>query len=349
MSTPMRTNFFKAEDSRNGRRAFTLVELLVSIVIIGVIMGLLITGLNAAGVFARKAASQQTVVAIENATTQFKTEFEFLPPLVYDGSDMGANATGRGAFSNTGPVFDQTFGRTTRKVATVYRAGAPQTRLFLQGSEVAGASSFDAAYRDARYSKFSIPFYVMGALGEQVDGIEGPGMVEPAPDGSWVGVGDAMSASSKRFEPFMDGGRSSASVKPEYVDPVEAGVLGGAVPSGAALSSRFALTDSNGVAFRYYRWIHEDNPQTTQDLNIPAILIDPLTLQSSFGNNSVDVTNGNSDLSGASWAIVGAGPDGLFGTEPVAVLREKVTGAGSLNEAQMRQKAMEDNLVRLGR
>lgn len=349
MNTPMHTNLFIADGGRNGRRAFTLVELLVSIVVIGVIMGLLITGLNAAGVFARTAASRQTVVAIKNATTQFNTEFGFIPPLVYDGSDMGGGATGHGAFSSIGPVFDQTFGRVTRKVATVYRAGAAETRAFLQGSEVAGAGSFDAAYRDARYSKFSIPFYVMGALGEQVDGVEGPGMVKPAPDGTWVGVGDAMAAGNKRFEPFMDGGRSAAHIEPEYVDSVEAGVLGGAVPNAAARANRLALVDSNGVAFRYYRWIHEDTVQNPRDLNIPAVLIDPLTLQSSFGNTSVDVTEGNAELRSASWAIVGAGPDGVFGTEPLDVLRQKLSGVSGASEAQVRQKAMQDNLVELGR
>ncbi|MCL4220631.1 MAG: type II secretion system GspH family protein [Phycisphaerales bacterium] len=329
-----------AGNRQSPRRAFTLVEVLVAIVVIGVLMALLITGLNAAGVFARKSADQQTLNSIATATTQFETTFDFLPPLVYDGAEMGAgSATSRGAFSNTGPVY--TAG--SRRLVNVYKMGDANARAFLMGSAVSAATP----YRDARYSKFSIPIYLMGSMPVDVDGVQGLGMVAPARDGSWAGVGDAMTVGSQQFEPFMEGGRTSARLSPNYFDPAEQSELGGG--SVTDRSNRDALVDRNGKAFRYYRWLHEDSVQRPGDLNIPAALIDPLILQSSLGDPTLDVTDGNAELRGATWALLGAGSDGLFGTEDIATLRDRLKAPSDMPEGLVRQKAMQDNLVRVGR
>lgn len=332
----------KARHNRRGRqRAFTLVEVLVTIIVIGTLLGLLITGLNHAGKLARKAAQRQTVASLKTATTQFESEFGFLPPLVYDGSEMGS-ATGRGTFSNAGPVY--TTGN--RTLVNVYRMGDANARAFLQRN--GGWANVAQPYVDSRYSKFTLPFYVMGALGQQVDGVEGLGMVAPKTDGSWAGVGDAMTNASKSYEPFMDGGKSSARINPNYNDAIESRELGGTDPGN--LSSRFALVDSGGKAFRFYRWLHEDTVQTPADLNIPAALVDPVTLQNSLPNNTqIDVTDGNAELRAAKWAIVGAGADGLFGTERIEDLRDKLKLPSDMPEVQVRQRAMEDNLVEYGR
>ncbi len=330
-----------AAGNRNTRvRGFTLVELLVSIVVIGVLAGLLITGLNAAGVFARTSAQQQTLNSIGQATTQFETTFGFAPPLVYDGAEMGSgSAMSRGAFSNNGPVY--TAG--VRRLVNVYKLGDANGRAFLMG----GSLNAGSPYQDARYSKFSIPIYLMGSMPADVDGIEGPGMVTPARDGSWAGVGDAMTSGSQQFAPFMDGGSTSARLSPGYFDPNEAAELGGSNPSN--MDNRDALVDGEGKAFRYYRWLHEDVVEEPGDLNIPAVLLDPLTVQAAMSDPSLDVTDGNAELRGASWALVGAGSDGLFGTEDIATLRDRLKKPDNMPEGLVRREAMKDNLVKVGR
>lgn len=330
-----------AAGNRNTRRrGFTLVELLVSIVVVGVLLGLLITGLNAAGLFARRSADQQTLNSIATATTQFETTFDFVPPLVYDGVEMGpGSALMRGAFSNAGPVY--TAG--PRRLVNVYKLGDASARSFLMGGSVNAGNP----YADARYSKFSIPIYLMGSMPADVDGVEGPGMVTPARDGSWKGVGDAMTSGDQPFDPFMEGGRTSARLSPNYFDPMEAAELGGSTPSN--MNNRDALVDRSGKAFRYYRWMHEDVVQEPGDLNIPAALVDPLILQASLSDSTVDVTEGDAELRGATWALLGAGGDGLFGTEEIATLRDRLNLPASMSEFQVRQKAMQDNLVRVGR
>lgn len=328
-----------AQDRRRAR-AFTLMELLVAIVVIGVLIALLITGLNAAGKFARKAAAQQTISALQAATNQFKDQFRFLPPLVHDGADMGiADPVARGAFDDTGPVYQDRYGRS---LVNVYKLGEQAGRDFLKGSTLPP----NQPYQDARYSKFSLPFYLMGALDASVDGVDGLGMVTPAADGSWVGVGDAMSTANKRFDPLMEGGQRSARIQPNYVDAAEIAELNGSNPTD--LTNRSALVDASGRAYRYYRWLHEDTVQNTADLNIPAILLDPITVKDAQGNPTIDVTDGNAELRSATWAIVGAGPNGLFGTEEIGYLRSKMSLPGRMSEVRVRQEAASDNLVGVG-
>ncbi|KAA0216977.1 MAG: type II secretion system protein [Leptolyngbya sp. PLA3] len=356
-----------ADNRQLSRRGFTLVELLVAIVVIGVLTGLLITGLNAAGVFARKSASQQTVVSLETGITQFESMFGFLPPLAYDGKEFGDSAhIGRGLVWQQFPagwIGQEPSGVSTsrqpvvivenpqagrRYFANVHMPGDPAAQQFLRGLAV-------ASYQDSRYSKFSLPYYLTGVLGAQVDGIEGTGMVEPARDGSWNGVGQAIGNTRKPVEAFVDAASESARVSPNYFDLLEWEEHHGAPPSAAeiaemrALPNRLAITDSNGKAFRYYQWLHDENPRDSSELNIPVVLLDPLTVQAAISNPSTDVTEGGTDLRSATWAIVGAGADGLFGTEEIATLRDRLNLPASMSEFQVRQKAMQDNLVRVGR
>ena len=93
----------------------------------------------------------------------------------------------------------------------------------------------------------------------------------------------------------------------------------------------------------------------TCQLNIPYVLLDDDALErlitAGAGNAAtIDVTGGNAELRGARWAIVGAGPDGLFGTEPFETLRANLdrpeTGT---TEADYRALAKQDNIVEVGR
>lgn len=334
----------KSGTSQGIGRGFTLIELLVAIIVIGTLVGLLIVGLNKASRFARQKAAQQTMSSLKAATTQFKAEFGFLPPLVYDGSDMGRNASQvqTESFSNAGPVYTDSFGRT---LINVYQLGNADTRSFLRGDFLA-PNGGNPDYRDPRYSKFSLSFYVAGALGEDVDGVEGPGMSKPLADGSWAGVGDVLGGGNKTFDAFMETGKSAARIERGYIDANEVAELEGTTPGD--LTNRLAIVDANGKAYRYYRWLPNQNPTNTLELNIPAVLLDPVIHRDALGDLTIDVTDGDVKLRSATWAIVGAGQNKVFGTEDIDELRDLLRMSSTAGEAIVRREAASDNIVEVG-
>ncbi len=328
-----------ARTTQGQRSAFTLIEVLVAIIVIGALVGLLIVGLTRAGRFARQKAAQQTLSSLKTATLQFKSEMGYLPPLVFDGSEMGGQA-GDGASSNAGPVHVDSL---SREIITVYQLGNTNARAFLRG-DFLGSGSPD--YDDPRYSKFSLPFYVVGALDAQVDGVDGPGMSKPLPDGAWAGVGDALGGSNKTYEPFMDTGTSASRIERQYTDPSEVAEHSGSTPGD--LNNRLALIDANGKAYRYYRWLPNQNPTNTLELNIPAVLLDPVLYRDALADPTIDVTDGDVKLRSASFAIIGAGQNKVFGTEDIDELRSIMSMPGSIAEAVVRRAAAADNIVEVG-
>jgi prepilin-type N-terminal cleavage/methylation domain-containing protein len=90
---PFRTPF------RHRRAAFTLIELLISITIIAVLIGLLLPAINAARRNARIAQVKAEVGALEGALAEFKNEYGDYPPSyirLYETSD-GWSGTGDNA------------------------------------------------------------------------------------------------------------------------------------------------------------------------------------------------------------------------------------------------------------
>ena len=324
-----------------GRAGFTIIELLVTVVVISALMGLLIVGLRKAAKYASGAAQKQTLSGLKQATIQFKSEFGFLPPLVFDGVEMNHGDIQDESFSNAGPVYVDSFGRS---LINVYQLGDDGARAFLRGDEL---DQNAPDYGDARYSKFSLPFYLGGVLGADVDGVEGPGMSKPLPDGSWAGVGDALGGGNKKYEPFLEMGKSSLRVERGYTEDAEIAEHGGSNP-GVDQPNRLALVDSKGKAYRYYRWLHDANPTNTLELNIPAVLLDPVLLRDAYNDPTIDVTDGDAKLRSATWAIVSAGQDGLFGTEDIVYLRDKLSAAASTADALVRREAASDNVVEVG-
>jgi prepilin-type N-terminal cleavage/methylation domain-containing protein len=249
-----------------------------------------------------------------------------------------------------------------------------------------GTSAVDPAnpWDDSRYSKHSLAIYLAGSLGSSVDGIDAAGMNRPKADGSFFGVGSEAATSRDRFEAYLDPTSTSIRGVANYVERLEFGEHGRTAPwsddaglNTARTARRFspALSDRYGRAYRYYRWESgrraslAANPSergviaTPADLNIPAVLADSVLVAKQAGlvgldandpsqPELVDVTAGNAKLRGATWAIVGAGPNGLFGNEEISEIAdafgESSAGMSALEQARLRERARADNIVEVG-
>lgn len=155
------------------RPAFTIIELSVSILVIAILIGLLLVGLNQLSRGAQQGAERANVIALRIAVESFKNDFGFAPPLVNDG------LTYPGATPATSPLMSMS----GRNFIDVYEPTDPSDVAFLQG---------ETGNPDLRFSIYSLPYYLVGVLDADYDGKDGPGFREPARDGTFRTVGGRL-------------------------------------------------------------------------------------------------------------------------------------------------------------
>lgn len=258
-----------------GWRGFTIIELVLTIAVIFVLMGLLLVGVRHIVGKSKETIDRAAVTALKQSVAHFRDEFKFLPPLVKDG------IAGGGGFPSVGPL------DTNTKQPVVYSPSNAADKTFLRTEiELVGLPATQSfTDSDPRFSIYSLPIYLMGVLdlhrsnsNVPVDGVEGPRFKAVKRDGTFEAAG-------KDYNPLYDPRNGKA------VFETQPG------------TGRFELRDSHGVAFRYYRWEKGDangRIVTAEDCNIPELVADP---------------DEDKDARGAEYAIVGAGPNGVFGDE----------------------------------
>ncbi|MFG0242390.1 MAG: type II secretion system protein [Phycisphaerales bacterium JB054] len=290
---------------------FTLIELLISVLIIGILIGLLLVGIRQAVSAANKTAGTQDMNSLNIAIQTFKNDWGFLPPLVKDGY-AGTPGAGQDPLVRVGS------GRNLHYNPNVYDLSNTVDLEFLQ----------DDSDPDYRFSVHSLAYYIMGALGEEADYIEGPGAKAPLPDGSFNQL------TNKTYEPLFD--PKTGKISQTSSDPTE---------------GRIVLQDARGNAYRYYRWEHATPSTPGYNANDP---IANVRLPNIFGSArlpGVSPASENMELRNAEYAIVAAGRDGVFGDIPVeskASIEEALGKSfGSPEEAE--DAARQDNIVEVGR
>lgn len=347
---------------RNGHHvaAFTLLEVLASIFVIIIMIGLLIVGLNKAISVAKQTADRQSLVTISTAITVFKNEYGFTPPLIRDRADVTFEVPN---------VVRRVNGR---NVLSVFMPSDLGDREFLRGGTAAGAEPDDVdpnPYNDPRYSEFSLGFYLCGACEEPllpqvpgstftVDGVPGLGFLPPNGDGTFDVPADYYTNPSnprrllkQKSDSLLDVSGKNLRLEQMIEEPND--------------RMRFPpsrLVDARGVPFRYYKWIpgrtSPTNPaklliEDVFDYNIPPLV--GFTTDAEL-NPDLKVRAENSledavPLRSATWAIVGAGLNGVFGDEEITLI------AGVLGspmpttfraERQLRNKAADDNVMEVG-
>lgn len=291
---------------RHTQRGFTIVEVGFSVAILIMLIGLLLVSINAMNRTARRAIEQQNVASLKMSVDHFQDTFGFLPPLVYDGRTGPSAQTPPRGVSGTDPVDDRRVGGIMRPAPVVYNVENTEDWDFLRGKES------DQAHH--RFSVHSLPYYLLGALDEEVDGVQGPGFRTPQPDGSFRVAG------GQNYDPFFDTSKNSE------------GIYRGDVAKGEV-----ELRDRNGVAYRYYRWLpgNDDGEiNESDDLNIPELLGD---------------AKDDPELRSAKFAIVAAGPNRAFGEEATEGTDLWTILGLSAGDERAEHIGRQDNIVEVGR
>lgn len=282
-------------------RAFTLIEVSITIIIIAVLAGIVLIAVGKARRVAQLTGERQVLVALKQSITAFENDFGFLPPLVHDNagpSRVESNdpdppgawpSFSAGADSRTGPVDrDPIYDNQLQPVAVGGSRDATRRereQAFLEGFSGAGAGATPIAW-DFRYSAYSLPYYLMGVLDVQdmnkaIDGADGPRLTAPRPDGTFTRRG-------KAYDAFYD---ISTNIKRKGTD---------------ASSPQYGVTfnDRWNRPIRYYRWearpasstAAPGSPESKARTLVPRAAGDPRT---------------NPKLRGARYALVILGEDHL--------------------------------------
>ena len=332
-----------------GSAGFTLIELLISLIVVAVLISLITVGVRTALRQSKNAKEQFMASGLQSSVEQFRNEFGFEPPLVNDGDPLGQ--------SGEGPVIDDPSRNGYKRISVRSRAfltartdqGGVDTDIV---GPINGYSGSESSFSDKRYSKFSLPFFLMGECGarhdandEIIDGVVGAGFVTPMRDGRFDPRG-------RKHEPFYTP-QGSDMVRRQYVDPMEFREhTGSDAGDRQGDPASAALLGLGGRPFRYYRWENlepEDaEAELGEFLNIPKLLQDPNTW------SDPDASSEQAGYRNGRYAIIGSGPDGVFGTETVEELeialgRDLVGGGNEAAVAKLRQDAMKDNAVEVGR
>lgn len=363
-------------------RAFTLVEVLFSILILGILISLLFVAFRSTRAFAVGVSQKDAIVTLRMAVSKFQSDYNFLPPLVREQAISAAirRSVEVGSTAGTNRFAVYNFSTDTVANATDLNILRPATLTL---------ATADNPFEDQRYSERTVPYYLAGVCevpfspgaadasvrSIPVDGVVGPGMFRPRPDGSFELPRELLrgnAAVSRRgagdkVESLVDLNKRAFTVfnykpdSPGQVLPTDAPGTGN-----DPQNDRFVeLRDSKGIPVRYYRWLN-GAPYVVNGQNVYEVRsladyrVPPLVGrlgEAAGGSTNVynatpadrDITQ-NPSLRTAKFAIVGAGADGAFGDEPLPLLLSRLSlgAVPAEGERALRVRVELDNIIEVG-
>ena len=316
---PMCISTHKSASRRTG---FTLVELLVVVVVIGIVAGLLLAGFRTAFTKSRNTVAARQLATISQAIETFNTDHGYFPPILTE---------------------DTTGNR-------VYR---PETSL--RGRDML------EALRDARFSsEYTLAVYLLG-LGDtdgngtpdqqEDDGLAGAGIKSPGPDRFWglkIDSGSGLTPNTGRGGYVVTTGRSygpyiSLSVAEDLIerDP-DTGL--------------YRFLDPWGNPVRYYaNWpIERQDGEKTIGLT-PIELRSREAVQGQVANGGDPIWDRDYNVMNAKYALLSAGESGEVDAQGNDLARfgdisnpNQIFNPTTLSEADLKQLLTDlDTNVRL--
>ena len=295
---------------RGGRRGFTLVEILFSLLIIFLLMGILLAGFHYAMRSTHATLASQTVTAAKMGVGQFQEQFGSLPPLV---KDMGFPLGSGDPLTGNPPSIPQVFALST-----------PTERQFLQGGTAAVLPT-----NDQRFSIYSLSYYLVGALEKDADGVAGPGFTAPTRDGGFSKKGGALG-------PFFDVSKNERAI---YATDARTGRIELRDAGGVAL--RYYRWEHTGDT--------PPTPTTplNEYLRVPLVVGDPETDPELRSAKWAIVGAGRDGLFGDEHLLEPGHPQLIAGG--ISEMRQRLNLDASANDAEILAAASKDNVVEVGR
>lgn len=303
-----------------GRRAFTLVEILFSLLIIFMLMAMLIVGFRYAMKTTAKTLDTQAVASLKMGVEEFKQQFGFFPPLVKDTGEPPGTGTGDPLSGNP------------PSVPVVFSPSVPADLTFLRGG-----TGTTLPPVDLRFSVYSLAYYVIGALEKDADGVAGPGFTAPTRDGGFTKKGPTLG-------PYFDTGRNEKSI---YAADAE-GRVELRDTGGVAFRYYRWLPDRDGVP------PNTQPSELNEFLNVPLIVGDPEVESRLRNAEYAIVAAGKDGLFGDEFLLTPSGPGPSSHPQWLDIdamaSRLGISGlTGTAQEDAVRAKAREDNVVEVGR
>lgn len=304
---------------------FTLIQLLVALGILATLAGLLLAAMSVARRSAVRGADTQIMGGISTGMSAFTTTFDIAPPLVRDVRDDKTIET-------------VTIGPATVSVIAVYTPAADAAFLRGDALNIDGKLANPLAVKDQRYSIDSLGFYLVGVLQAPyradsadvpIDLVAGPGTGKPNLSGGFE---------KGKFGPFVEAGGKTLQI----------------VRDDDKTKPTAELRDRNGIAIRYYHWLKDKTVTTWDNLNLPPMIVGPDYAKFHSSTPPDQRQQADARVTAANWGIVMAGPNRVFGDEPIAEIVQALQsyeGASvdaSMSEAALRARAWADNLVEVG-
>ncbi|MEK6701817.1 MAG: type II secretion system protein [Planctomycetota bacterium] len=331
------------KSGRASARGFTLIEMLVVLLMLAILAGLIVVAGKHAFQFARGATTQQTLASMKMGIDQFTKDHGFAPPLVMDNAVLGASV--RPGY----PFFVNNALNPARPQMSVFNFSLANAnaadRDYLRGWNGGNRLGADvgSVAEDRRFSTYSLGVYLAGrgeveygaaTPKEVLDGVPGPGTTEPSADGSFAAK--VQGRTGRKYEPLFDDKQGGFNI----------------VSVDAAAAKVEIQENKKGVAIRYYRWL--PGKQGLPIVQMSQVVGGP-TDPTLFNVPSLFASLPASQ--GASWALVAAGPDGVFGdvfnemgsAQQIIDVANKLSMSAASDTGQLMRRAREDNVVEVGR